>query len=223
MHDWSICLTLCQHHTFVFFWLHSLACRILAPQPGIKSVPLAVTAWSPIHWTIRELSNTVLITVALWKILTSGNKSPPTVLFKIMLVILSPLQLDKFVELSYLILQTKLIRRLRLPWWFSGKESACRGKTYRFDPSAEKIPHAAEQLSLWATIIEPVLESPGSATTEPLRSTARARQHEKPPQWEACARQLKSSCSPQLEKSKGPNKNPAQPVNKSKLPLKKAH
>lgn len=56
---------------------------------------------------------TVLITVALWKILTSVNKSPPTVFFKIILAILRPLHLGKFIELSYLFLQTKPTRMLK--------------------------------------------------------------------------------------------------------------
>ena len=30
------------------------ACRILVPGPGIESTLLAVKAWSPKHWTIRE-------------------------------------------------------------------------------------------------------------------------------------------------------------------------
>ena len=30
------------------------ACRILVPRPGIEPTLLAVKAWSPKHWTIRE-------------------------------------------------------------------------------------------------------------------------------------------------------------------------
>ena len=30
-------------------------CEILVPQPGIKPVPLPEKAWSPNHWTTREL------------------------------------------------------------------------------------------------------------------------------------------------------------------------
>ena len=40
---------------FVFvFWLHSEACRILVPQPGIEPAPSAVRVQSPNHWTARE-------------------------------------------------------------------------------------------------------------------------------------------------------------------------
>ena len=38
-----------QYFLFLFFWLHSMACRILVPQPGIKLVPLAVKAQRPNH------------------------------------------------------------------------------------------------------------------------------------------------------------------------------
>ena len=37
----------------------------------------------------------------------------------------------------------------RLPWWLGGKEPTCRCRRHR------EIPHAAEQLSLWATTAEP--------------------------------------------------------------------
>ena len=50
----------------------------------------------------------------------------------------------------------------------------------QFDPL--KIPHATEHLSLSATILEPVLESPQVATIE--TSTPRALQQEKPPHEE---------------------------------------
>jgi len=43
------------------------------------------------------------------------------------------------------------------PWWLSGKESACQCRRLGFDAWSGKIPHAAEQLSLWATTTEPVL------------------------------------------------------------------
>jgi len=38
-----------------------------------------------------------------------------------------------------------------------GKESACQCRRHRFDPQSRKIPYAAEQLSLRATTVEPVL------------------------------------------------------------------
>ena len=36
---------------------------------------------------------------------------------------------------------------LGLPWWLSGKESACQCRIHRFNPWSGKIPHAVEQLS----------------------------------------------------------------------------
>ena len=43
-----------------------------------------------------------------------------------------------------------------LPWWFSGKESACQCRRHGFDNWSGKIPHATEELSLCATATEPV-------------------------------------------------------------------
>ena len=53
-----------------------------------------------------------------------------------------------------------------LPWWLSGKESACQCRRHGFDPWSGKILHAREQLSLWATTTEPVLcnEKPAHST-----------------------------------------------------------
>ena len=31
-----------------------MACGILVPQPGIEPMPLALGAWSLIHWTARD-------------------------------------------------------------------------------------------------------------------------------------------------------------------------
>ena len=61
-----------------------------------------------------------------------------------------------------------MLRKLEdgLPWWFSGKESACLCRRCRFNPWSGKIPLALEQLSLWATTIQPVLQSLGT-TPEP--------------------------------------------------------
>ena len=44
-------------HDFCFmFWLCDLeACRILAPQPGIKSAPSCIRKQSLNHWTTREV------------------------------------------------------------------------------------------------------------------------------------------------------------------------
>ena len=76
-----------------------------------------------------------------------------------------------------------------LPWWLSGKESACQRRRHKFDPWSGKIPQAVDQLSLCATTVEPVLYSPGTTTTETLRTGARA-PREKPLQWEICGLQL---------------------------------
>ena len=44
-------------------------------------------------------------------------------------------------------------------------------------------PNTAEQLSLWATTIEPVLSGPGTTNTEAMGPRNHVPQ-EKPPQWE---------------------------------------
>ena len=54
-----------------------------------------------------------------------------------------------------------------LSWWLSSKDSTCQCRRQRFDPWSGTIPHATEQLSLCATVVEPVLQSPGTTTTEP--------------------------------------------------------
>ena len=83
-----------------------------------------------------------------------------------------------------------------LPWWLSGKESACQCKGHRFDPWSRKIPHASEQLSPRATITEPTRLRHGSLhashteaytphTRKPTRYTAHAPQPEKLPHREA--------------------------------------
>ena len=60
-----------------------------------------------------------------------------------------------------------------LPWWRSGWESACQCRGHGFEPWSGKIPHAAEQLSLWATITEP-------ARLEPVLHNKRGRNNERP-------------------------------------------
>ena len=54
----------------------------------------------------------------------------------------------------------------RLPWWFSGTESACQCRRHEFDPWSGKIPYATEQLSLCTTTTERVLWSPRTTTAE---------------------------------------------------------
>ena len=46
---------------------------------------------------------------------------------------------------------------LGLPWWLSGKESACPCRRQGSNPWSWKSPHAVEQLSLRATTTEPAL------------------------------------------------------------------
>ena len=48
---WSLSQGCC---TFFFFWLHSTACGIFVPRPGIEPQPSAVKAQSPNHWASRE-------------------------------------------------------------------------------------------------------------------------------------------------------------------------
>lgn len=104
-----------------------------------------------------------------------------------------------------------------LPWWLSGKESACQRRRHRFNPWSRKTPHAGGQLSPYATTTACAAE-PGShnswahvhsfwslCTLEPVLRNKRSHQ------WEACAWQLESRlCSQQLEKSPCNNGDPAQ-------------
>ena len=48
-HTWRTTVSFC--YSFFFFWLHHLACNILAPQSEIKLVSPAVEAQRPNHWT----------------------------------------------------------------------------------------------------------------------------------------------------------------------------
>ena len=40
---------------FLFLFFFCMACGILVPQPGIRPMPPALEAWSPDHWTTREV------------------------------------------------------------------------------------------------------------------------------------------------------------------------
>ena len=60
-----------------------------------------------------------------------------------------------------------------LPWWRSGWESVCQCRGHGFEPWSGKIPHAAEQLGLWATTAEP-------ARLEPVLRNKRGRNSERP-------------------------------------------
>ena len=57
---------------------------------------------------------------------------------------------------------------LGLPWWLSGKVSACQCRKHGFNPWPGKIPHALGQLSPCTTTTEPVLWSPAVTTAEAL-------------------------------------------------------
>ena len=63
-----------------------------------------------------------------------------------------------------------------LPWWLSGKESACQCRRHRFNPWSRKISHVTEQLSP----LRAVLQSPGTSSREAAA-------------WEVCALQLETS------------------------------
>ena len=52
------------------------------------------------------------------------------------------------------------------PGGLNGKESICQCRRHGFNPWCRKIPHAAEQQSLWATTIEPAPCSKGSHHNE---------------------------------------------------------
>ena len=60
-----------------------------------------------------------------------------------------------------------------LPWWRSGRESACQCRGHGFEPWSGKIPHAAEQLGPWATITEP-------ARLEPVLRNKRGHDSDRP-------------------------------------------
>ena len=70
-----------------------------------------------------------------------------------------------------------------LPWWPSGEESACQCRRHGYYPWSGKTicPHAAGQLSPWASTTEPELCSLGATNTEPIEPRSSAPQHEKPP------------------------------------------
>ena len=55
-----------------------------------------------------------------------------------------------------------------LPWWLSGKESACQCRRHGFNPWSGKIPRARGQQSPFSMTTEPVLLSPGATTWKPM-------------------------------------------------------
>ena len=75
---------------------------------------------------------------------------------------------------------------LALPWWLSGKESACQCRRTGFSPWAGKIPPCSRATKPVRQLLRPcalATEAPGVC----------ALQHEKPLQWEAYTLQLESS------------------------------
>ena len=60
-----------------------------------------------------------------------------------------------------------------LPWWRSGRESACQCRGHGFGPWSGKIAHAAERLGPWATTTEP-------AGLEPVLRNNRGRDSGRP-------------------------------------------
>ena len=90
----------------------------------------------------------------------------------------------------------------------------CRG--HRFEPWSWRIPHAAERLGPCTTATEPALWSSWVTTADAHAPRARVPQWEGPPQWEACAPQLRvapAGCN--WRKPTHSNKDPMQPkINK---------
>ena len=66
-------------------------------------------------------------------------------------------ELNNFLQDVVNIINHIRVYALGLPWWLSGKESACQCRRHRFDPLSGRIPQATEWLSPCATTIEPVL------------------------------------------------------------------
>ena len=81
-----------------------------------------------------------------------------------------------------------------LPWWLSGKESACHCRKHRFEPWSRKIPHATEPPSPCTTAIE--LQS----LHQNYWSTVLWQ--EKLSQWEACTLHLEKACAARMTQHK---------------------
>ena len=57
----AFCVCVYIVFVFNFFWLYHATCGILVPRPGIEPGPPAVEAWSPNHWTAREVPGFFLL------------------------------------------------------------------------------------------------------------------------------------------------------------------
>ena len=106
-----------------------------------------------------------------------------------------------------------------LPWWLSGKESACQCRRHKFNPWSRKISHAPGAAKsvchkFWACTLEPGSRNYRAHVLQPLKpSHPRACA----PQQEVHARRgprtatSQQLSSRQLEKSPHGNEDPAQP------------
>ena len=96
-------------------------------------------------------------------------------------------------------------QNVRLPWWLSGKETACQMQETQVQSLIQEDPTC-----LRAT--KPIHHIYGAWVLQllkPKHSRACVLQQEKPPQWEAATKS--SPYLPQLEKAHTHNKKPAQP------------
>ena len=110
--------------------------------------------------------------------------------------------------------------RAGLPWWLSGKESACQCRRPGLDLWSGEDPTCLGATksaghSYWAHALEPRSCNYLAHTPQLVKPTgprAHAQQQEKLPQWEACGPHLESSSHLlQWEKSPHSNEDPAQP------------
>ena len=98
-----------------------------------------------------------------------------------------------------------------LPWWLSGKESACQCIRHEFDPWSRKIPCATKQLSPRAPATEPERHSHWVHVLQLWKPMPRRPQapQEKPQQWEVLALQWRAvPCFLKLKKSLHSNEHP---------------
>ena len=80
-----------------------------------------------------------------------------------------------------------------LPWWLSGKESACQCRRYGFDSWSRKIPHISGDSARAPKLLSLCSRAWGPQLLKPSCPTAYALQQERPLQWEARALQLELS------------------------------
>ena len=64
--DFALFILVYHFFFLISSWPCPAACRILAPQPGIKGLPPAVEAWSLIHWTPCEAKVAIWLLSLLW-------------------------------------------------------------------------------------------------------------------------------------------------------------